>query len=388
MKSLVLDDAKKSEIKEHIVTYMKMHSVREVETPRLKVQNRGNVLFFNTQHMYAKIATILILLSGSGTVFAAENTIPGDPLYPVKVNINEPVRGALAVGAEAKANWATEVAERRLDEASRLAVHGTLSTSTEANLEARFTAQTEKIKEQIAKLQADGKTEIASGLSTRLESAIQIHSQILDRINEDEDDAKKQDLKPLIQELKTNVKSIRDVRIKLDDDVKIKLGPDVKVAAQNHMAVAAKQIEKVKIFLDSKDMTATSSAEVKLAAAQKAFDEGKVQFDAADYNAAFLSFGTAQRLAAEARVMVHVETDLKIDERVHKIFDHIEKKGVEIDDDQKIKLEDALKGKLKTKVETHVDEKFKKRIEEFKENHPKLNLQIISTTTVNTGINL
>ena len=105
MQSIVLDAAKKEESKENIIAYMKMHPVRKLETSRLKLQTRGNILFFNREHMYAKIATLLILLSGTGTAFAAENTIPGDTLYGVKVNINETVRGALALSTEAKSNW-------------------------------------------------------------------------------------------------------------------------------------------------------------------------------------------------------------------------------------------------------------------------------------------
>lgn len=387
MRSIVLGATQKDTTKQNIVAYMHTHPVRKNISGRLKSQNRGNILFFNTEHMYAKIATLLILLSGTGTAFAAENTLPGDALYPVKIHVNEPVREALSVSGEAKANWNAEVAERRLDEASRLAAKGTLSTTTEANIEARFTEQTEKVKAQIAKLQAAGKTEVASNLSTRLESAIQIHTQILDKINiEDEDGAKKQDLKPLLQQLKSNVQSIHDVKVKLEDEVKAKHGPDVKVAAQNHMEMAAKQIASVQAFLDSKNVTVTSSAEVKLAAAQKTFDEGKTQFEAGNYNAAFLSFGVAQRLAAEARVMVHVENDLKIDERVRKIFDHISDKGVELENDQKAVLEEALKDKIEGNIKTKVEDKFKKRIENFKENHENTNLKVNTTNTLRLDI--
>lgn len=382
MRSIVLDPAKKSEVKNNIATYIKMHSVREFESPRLKLQKRENILFFNPQHMYAKIATLLILLSGSGTAFAAENTIPGDSLYPVKVHINEPVRAALAVGAEAKANWASAVAERRLDEASRLAAKGTLTTSTEANLEARFTAQTEKVKDQIAQLQAAGKTEVASNLSTRLESAIQIHSQILDKINseEEEDSTKKQNIKPLIQQLKIDVKSMHDIKVKLDDDVKTRLGPDVKIAAQNHMNLAVKQIENAKNLVSEKHLATTSSAQLKLNEAQKVFDAGKSQLDAGNYMASFISFGSAQRLAAEAKVMTHVETDLKIDDRVHKIFEHINDKGVNLNDTQKVQLEDALKEKIEGKIKTKVENNFEKRIEDFKENRQ--NIKLNTTNTV------
>ncbi len=364
MKSLVLDDAKKSVVKNNLQAYMKMHPVREVETSRLKLQNRGNILFFNPQHMYAKIATLLILLSGSGTVFAAENTVPGDSLYPVKVHINESVRGALAVGTEAKANWEAQIAERRLDEASKLAVQGKLSAELGTKLETKFTEQTQKIKDRIAKLQEAGKDDSASELSTRLQSALQIHSEILDTVNS-ATDTPRQEIKPLLKQLKEEVESMKEIKSKMNDEHEKKSAPDVKVAAQNHMNMALKQIEKVQELINSQSGTTTSSAAAKLEEAQKVYNEGKTSFDTGNYAAAFISFGNAQRLAAEARIVRHVEHDLKIDERMKKVFEKIDEKKIKIENkfqEKKEEIEDKIKidEQRKEKIKTHI-EKFEKK---------------------------
>lgn len=361
LQTIVLEHAKKDAVKENIVAYMNMHPVRKNVSDRLKSQNRGNILFFNTQHMYAKIATLLILLSGSGTAFAAENTIPGDSLYPIKIHINEPVREALAVSSEAKANWNAEVAERRLDEASKLAVQGKLSAELGTKLETKFVEQTQKIKDRIAKLQEAGKDDSASELSTRLQSALQIHSEILDTLNS-ATDTPRQEIKPLLKQLKEEVESMKEIKSKMDDEHEKKSAPDVKVAAQNHMNMALKQIEKVQELINSQSGTTTSSAAAKLEEAQKVYNEGKTSFDAEDYKAAFISFGNAQRLAAEARIVTHVQHDLKIDERMKKVFEKIDEHKIKAGDKFQEKKEE-IEDKIKTNE--HRKEEMKNRIEKF-----------------------
>jgi len=359
MQNRVLDATKKEETKENLIAYIKMHPVRKVEVDRLKLQTRANILFFNKEHMYAKLATILILLSGTGTAFAAENTIPGDALYNVKVNINENVRGALAISSEAKSNWEAQVAERRLDEASKLAAQGKLTAELETKLESKFTEQTQKIKDRIAKLQETGKEDSASELSTRLQSALQIHSEILDTLNS-ATDTPRQEIKPLLKQLKEEVESMKEVKSKMDDEHEKKSGPDIKIAAQNHMNMALKQIEKVKELVNSQNDSATSSATTKLEAAEKAYNEGKISFEAQNYNAAFLSFGSAQRLAAEARIITHVEHNLKIDEKMHSILKKVDERKSKIEEifeEKKEKIEDKIKTdeKRKEKIKNHIE---------------------------------
>ena len=86
------------------------------------------------------VAAVLILVLSSGSVaYAAEGTLPGDILYPIKVNVIEPVQLALAVSPEAKAALQMTFAGYRIDEAAVLANDGKLGTTTEAALAANFT---------------------------------------------------------------------------------------------------------------------------------------------------------------------------------------------------------------------------------------------------------
>jgi cytochrome b involved in lipid metabolism len=80
---------------------------------------------------------IAMLLSGSVS-YAAEGSLPGDTLYPIKIHVNENVKGALALSAEAKAEHEASLAEERLTEAEELARTERLSTSTREDLKDAF----------------------------------------------------------------------------------------------------------------------------------------------------------------------------------------------------------------------------------------------------------
>ena len=88
--------------------------------------------------LYALATLLVVSLIGSGVVYAAEGALPGDVLYPVKVSVVEPIKGAFAVSPAAKAKWNTELAARRLDEASALAARGELDATTTNYLAAQF----------------------------------------------------------------------------------------------------------------------------------------------------------------------------------------------------------------------------------------------------------
>jgi Domain of unknown function (DUF5667) len=83
--------------------------------------------------------TAAALLLMSGTAYAAQGSLPGDVLYPIKVSVTEPLEGALAISAQAKAQWNASIAQERVDEAAELASNGELSTTTTQELESNFT---------------------------------------------------------------------------------------------------------------------------------------------------------------------------------------------------------------------------------------------------------
>lgn len=72
-------------------------------------------------------AVAFLLVVSTGTSYAAEGSLPGGVLYPVKTNILEPLTVALASTPAAKAEANASIATTRVQEAQALAAHGDLT---------------------------------------------------------------------------------------------------------------------------------------------------------------------------------------------------------------------------------------------------------------------
>jgi hypothetical protein len=108
--------------RDFLVRYMAMHPARHA--PRT---SRFAFLF----HPVPVIASLLIIaVSGVSVAGAAEQALPGDALYAIKVNVNEEVKLALAVTPEKKAAVSLARAETRLAELDTLIARGDINETT------------------------------------------------------------------------------------------------------------------------------------------------------------------------------------------------------------------------------------------------------------------
>lgn len=114
----------------------------------------------------------LVVALGGGTSLVAENAAPGDILYPVKIAINENVRGGLTLGAENKAEWYVQKTERRLEEAKKLFIDANADVSIKARMNALFKTQADESITAITKLLAEGGIESAARLDATLKNYI------------------------------------------------------------------------------------------------------------------------------------------------------------------------------------------------------------------------
>lgn len=133
-------------------------------------------------------ALALLLLVGVSTASAAQGSLPGDILYPVKISINEQVESAFAVGTEAKAQLHAELANRRLEEAQALAVAGKLHSEAADVLEANFNTHAETAETLAIALEPE-KPAVATEVKAKLSNLISTQSAILVELGDDSIDA-------------------------------------------------------------------------------------------------------------------------------------------------------------------------------------------------------
>jgi hypothetical protein len=173
-----MTEAERAKIRGMLSEYMAMKPVRGADVNKKPVGTVEGWYFFMRKPV-ALALLIALVASGAGISYASERALPGDVLYPVKVSVNEEVRGALATTAEAKASWEAERAQKRLAEAGALAAKGKLTEKAEADIAARFEKYADSAAEKVAQLEAND-SPAAIGISSGFETELEAHAEILD----------------------------------------------------------------------------------------------------------------------------------------------------------------------------------------------------------------
>ncbi len=115
-----MTDAEKASMRARLVSAM--------EAPRMPMQSPYQWLF--APRALSMIAILLMIVVTSGTAYAAQDSLPGGVLYPVKVSVIEPMAVALARSPAAKAEANATIAATRVEEAQTLAAQGSLTAQT------------------------------------------------------------------------------------------------------------------------------------------------------------------------------------------------------------------------------------------------------------------
>ncbi len=91
---------------------------------------------FFLKRFVALFSAVLIAFSTGGgvLVYAAEEALPGDALYSVKVSLSEPAIALFYRTPQAKARWAEKKLERRLREAEKLALRASVDPEIEETI--------------------------------------------------------------------------------------------------------------------------------------------------------------------------------------------------------------------------------------------------------------
>ncbi|HBB43880.1 MAG: hypothetical protein UW27_C0017G0078 [Parcubacteria group bacterium GW2011_GWA1_44_13] len=172
----------KAEIKSVLVRHMKANPVDSSVLNARGIPSHFNINNFRNK----KGISILIigsLLMGGTVSFAAENTVPGDALFTVKLHVNETVRGVVAVTPKAKAEWEVKLVERRLEEVEKLAMTPDALPEIQQVAERNLENYAGRVKTRIEKFDEDEDGEDAVETASRLSKVYNSHEQVLFEMN-------------------------------------------------------------------------------------------------------------------------------------------------------------------------------------------------------------
>lgn len=148
--------SEKIELQSRIVAFMEYHplpaTVKATLVPKTKSVMEPYRLVVIPKWYLQTFAGAFALFLIVGIPALAENAIPGDILYPVKVNVTEELRSSLSANSYEKVVWETTRLERRVSEARLLAQAGKLTPEVEAEVLAAVQIHSDEAKRQIETL--------------------------------------------------------------------------------------------------------------------------------------------------------------------------------------------------------------------------------------------
>src|SRR3989338_2001039 len=118
----------------------------------------------------ATAAVLLVAFTGTAT-YASESALPGDFLYPFKVDVVEELQGAL-MNDEEKADWQIDRMRLRFEEAELLSLKGGLNPTLQTELSNELIDYSEEIRIHIKQLEGKDKKQAVADLRFQFKNVV------------------------------------------------------------------------------------------------------------------------------------------------------------------------------------------------------------------------
>lgn len=115
---------------------------------------------------------LVVVLFGAGTSFAAQGSLPGDILYPIKVNVNEEIKSVFLSGVS-RSKYEVVRVENRIAEVKELAERGELPEKVRTKVATKLNSHLSQVREDLAVLTNQGDLQDAFEISNDLEATLQ-----------------------------------------------------------------------------------------------------------------------------------------------------------------------------------------------------------------------
>ena len=150
--------------------------------------------FFSLQivankRVFAAFSLMVLVLSSAGISKAAEQSLPGDFLYPEKTKVNEKIKTSFASTPQQKAEVASELTIKRLDEAEALLEQGKLDEVKKEVITKNLEKHNEEMKKNVNEVSKHLGANTATELDDQLDLSLEEHVQVLDKLAEEKEDS-------------------------------------------------------------------------------------------------------------------------------------------------------------------------------------------------------
>lgn len=202
VKKIGLTERERDHLRSVLLQEMSEHPIPATYASSVSSEGRARHHKYRTKfnkHSFRKtmpITLLIALLLGGSVSYAAEGTVPGDTLYPIKIHVNENVRSTLAITNAAEARLEVDLAERRLNEAEKLEHGARLDSETKVKLKKKFDDHRARADLHIKDVEQDDR-EDAVRIHDDFEVRLRGHSKTLEllevELNDQQGDRKEDD---------------------------------------------------------------------------------------------------------------------------------------------------------------------------------------------------
>jgi tetratricopeptide (TPR) repeat protein len=307
----------KNSIREALLYYMK-------ENP---FESRKNNLWTKVfvKPVYISALVLCVIFIGGGVLaMQANNALPGDTLYPVKIGFNEKVLEVLAFSDSAKIDLKVGLTERRLEEAEKLAIEGKITDSNQQEIKENLNKKVKEVAQTIDKLNEEKMYDDASKIASSLEASMKAHGLVLEKISEIKD--KNGQAKEKINSLITNIDgAVAQVTNSDEKSVEKEIHESnfskntVSKIAEKRLKEAEEAIAEVKKVIKEEDGKISQDAIYQvinnLSLAEEKIGEGKIKMagDEKDYRGAIFLFKQALLTAKQSKYLLEATSKLGVD---------------------------------------------------------------------------
>jgi hypothetical protein len=272
--------------------------------------------FASPRTRLAGVLTLGVVFLGAGTSYAAESALPGDVLYPVKIQVNEKVAIALAPNPSARAGVVVAHTVRRLQEAETLAAQGRLTASTSAQIQSALQDTAQDFDRNVAEVaHSSGGAAAAADLQSNFEVTLTSHARALTVIQTalPQTDAP---LTPILATVVAHAERAKEAQVQQSIVIAASTSPaEADVIAGKERRSAQDALSQIRsLVAETKQSLGTTTADI---IAQQAFDTeqslnaGQEQLDQGDTGRATSAFQAAIRTAAQTKTDVDTAVHLK-----------------------------------------------------------------------------
>ncbi|MDQ5901669.1 MAG: hypothetical protein QG580_384 [Patescibacteria group bacterium] len=265
-KEIKLSEKEKETLRYRISEFVSFNPIRG-KNPAIRKSFYFSVFTLrNLSKGLAMVLVAVLVVGGTGVSYASTDSLPGDKLYTVKVNVNEKIEEKLAFTTEAKVVVQTQKVERRLTEVQKLAETKKLSPEKKEIVKHNLEKNISSVTKTIETLKEEGKTEKALDVVAMVTPVLEAHKEVLVEKNKQEkeeadsmimmakfstpetesSEKTEEEFDKIIESVDAAIKKVEEVEEKVIDEIVKNESETISDVAIKNTEEASQKIEEVK----------------------------------------------------------------------------------------------------------------------------------------------